>query len=162
MRSLFALAAGAVALSSLAACGGGEEAFRNNIRTQALANCRGGSNAEAASQLAAVGMTVDQLCTCAIDRYLRDATIEQIRRDSNNQLPPALRNATMQCMADHVQRSGGAGSGSTPGAAGGALTPGGSTGAALDEANRALEAATADAQRAQAEMGNAAAGGDEE
>ena len=117
MRSIFAI--GAIGLTlGLTACGGGDEAFRNSFRTQALANCRGSSTPEVTAQLTSMGVTVEQLCTCAIDRYMRGASIEQLKQDRNTAVPPALRNATMQCMADHVSRSGGALPGQTPPATG--------------------------------------------
>jgi len=120
MRSLLMIAVGAVALTGLSACGGGEEAFRTSLRTQALANCRSGSNAAAVQQLQQIGMTVDQLCTCAIDRYMRGATYDQLKADRNNELPAALRNATMQCMSEQVSRAGASLPGATPGATPGA------------------------------------------
>ncbi len=117
MRSIFAI--GAIGLTlGLTACGGGDEAFRNNFRTQALSNCRGSSTPEVTAQLTQMGVTVEQLCTCAIDRYMRGASIDQLKADRNTAVPPALRNATMQCMAEHVSRSGGAVPGQTPPTAG--------------------------------------------
>lgn len=150
MRSLLGIAVGAVALSGLAACGGGEDGFRSSLRTQALANCRAGSNAAAVQQLSAIGMTVDQLCTCAIDRYMRGASLEQLKQDRNNELPPALRNATMQCMAEQVQRSGASPTGAAP------VAPGS---VELDRAradiNSAVDQARSEVENAQAEMENA-------
>src|SRR5690348_8504951 len=97
MLSRFATAAiGTLALGGLTACGGGDEAFRTNFRTQALANCRGSSTPEVTAQLSSMGVTVEQLCTCAIDRYMRGASLDQLKADRNTAVPPALRNATMQ------------------------------------------------------------------
>ncbi len=112
MRLILGMTVGALALSSLAACGGGEESFRATFRTQALANCRAGADPSSLRQLSQIGMSADQLCTCAIDRYMRGASIEQLRQDRNSEMPPALRTATMQCVTEQMRRAG-----ATPGAA---------------------------------------------
>ena len=114
MRNLLGLATGAALLGGLSACGGGEEAFRNNMRSQGIANCQRGAAPEALAQVRELGTTVDALCTCAIDRYMRATSIEQLRQDRNNALPPALRNAMMQCMAEQVQRAGGGAAATVP------------------------------------------------
>jgi len=109
MRILLSMTVGALALAGLAGCGQSEEAYRANLRTQALANCRTGANANpaAAGQLAQVGLSVDQLCTCAIDRYMRGASYDQLKRGQSNPAPPGLETASQQCVLEHVQRAGG-------------------------------------------------------
>ncbi len=102
MRLMLSMAVAAVALTGLAACGQSEEAYRANLRTQGIANCQRGSNPAVASQLQQMGLTVEQLCTCAIDRYMRGASYEQLKADQNNPSPPALEAATAQCVAERV------------------------------------------------------------
>lgn len=109
MRIMLSMTVGVLALAGLAGCGQSEEAYRANLRTQALANCRTGANANpaAASQLAQVGLSVEQLCTCAIDRYMRGASYDQLKREQSNPSPRGLETASQQCVLEHVQRAGG-------------------------------------------------------
>jgi hypothetical protein len=107
MRLIWTMTAAALAVTGLTGCQS-EESYRANLRTQALANCRTGANGEAGAtaQLQQVGMTVDQFCTCAIDRYMRAASYDQLKREQSNPSPPGLTSAGMQCVAEHVQQSG--------------------------------------------------------
>lgn len=142
MRNLLGFAAGAALLGGLSACGGGEEAFRNNMRSQGIANCQRGATPDSRTQAREIGTTVEALCTCAIERYVRATPIEQLRQDRNNALPPALRNAMMQCMAEQVQRTGGGTAGAAP------VPETFAPDSIQDEANRVLDDARAQADRA--------------
>ena len=147
MRIMLSMTVGALALAGLAGCGQSEEAYRANLRTQALANCRTGANANpaAASQLAQIGLSVEQLCTCAIDRYMRGASYDQLKREQSNPSPAGLESASAQCVTEHMSRAGAA-------AMNAATTQ--ATDAAAD-AERALNQATADVERAAGEVENA-------
>jgi hypothetical protein len=121
MRLMLGMTFGLVALTGLAACGQSEEGLRNAFRTQGTANCKAGADPATRARLTEIGLSVDELCTCAIDRYLRTATFEQLKQDRSNPSPPALERATAQCVADHATRS------ATPGAPVNAATPGAET-----------------------------------
>jgi hypothetical protein len=116
MRLILSLSIGALALTGLSACNRqSDEAVRNTFRTAALAGCqRGDSNARA--QMASVGLSLDELCTCALDRYLATATVDQLRQN-----PPSaeamqrVQAASMQCAQEMMSRAN-----PTPGAAPGA------------------------------------------
>jgi hypothetical protein len=149
MRMMPSMTLCALALAGLAGCGG-EESYRANLRTQALANCRNGSNAAVASQLSQVGMTFDQLCTCAIDRYMRATSYDQLKQDQNNPAPQALVTASTQCLSEHMQRANGA--------AANAIGPQTMAPPATDptaDAANAMDAAAGEAERAAAEVENA-------
>ena len=105
MRLMLGMTFGLVALAGLAACGQSEEGLRTAFRTQGTANCRSGADAASRARLSEIGMSVDELCTCSIDRYLRTATFEQLKQDRNNPAPQALTNASAQCVAEHVAQS---------------------------------------------------------
>lgn len=108
MRLMLGMTFGLLALTGLAACGQSEEGLRTAFRTQGTANCRAGADPASRARLSEIGMSVDELCTCAIDRYLRTATFEQLKQDRSNPSPPALERATMQCVTEHAARSGAA------------------------------------------------------
>jgi hypothetical protein len=107
MRLILTMATAALAITGLSACGQSEEGFRANLRTQGIANCKTGANANgaAAAQLSQAGMSVDEFCTCAIDRYMRATPYEQLKQEMNNPSPPGLTSAGMQCVAERAQRS---------------------------------------------------------
>ena len=117
MRLMLGTTIGLLALTGLAACGQSEEGLRTAFRTQGTANCKAGADAASRARLTEVGMSVDELCTCAIDGYLRTATFEQLKQDRSNPSPPALERATIQCITNHAARS------ATPGAPANAATP---------------------------------------
>jgi hypothetical protein len=108
MRLMLGTTIGLLALTGLAACGQSEEGLRTAFRTQGTANCKAGADPASRARLTEIGMSVDELCTCAIDSYLRTATFEQLKQDRNNPAPPALVRATAQCVTDHAARSGAA------------------------------------------------------
>ena len=113
MRLTMSMTVGVLALVGLSACGQNEEAQRATYRTQALANCRAGSTPAAERQLAAAGISAEQLCTCAIDRYMRAASLEQLKRESSTEMPAGLQTTTTQCVSEMVRRPA---PGATPGA----------------------------------------------
>lgn len=108
MRLMLGMTFGLVALTGLSACGQSEESLRSAFRTQGTANCKAGADPASRAQLSQIGMSVDELCTCAIDSYLRTATFEQLKQDRNNPAPPALVRTTAQCVTDFAARSSGA------------------------------------------------------
>lgn len=107
MRLILTVAATALAITGLSACGKSEESFRANLRTQGIANCKTGANGNsaAAAQLQQVGLTVEEFCTCAIDRYMRATPYEQLKTEVNNPSPPGLTSAGAQCVSERVQQS---------------------------------------------------------
>ncbi|HTU10639.1 MAG TPA: hypothetical protein VMG08_07030 [Allosphingosinicella sp.] len=116
MRLMLTMATGVLVLTGLAACGQNEQSIRSNFRTQALANCQRGADASARAQLSQAGINIDQLCTCAIDRYMQQASLDQLKQDANNPDPPALRATSIQCASELVRQSTPAAA-PTPGAA---------------------------------------------
>ena len=110
MRLISTMAFAALTVTGLAACGQSEESYRANLRTQGIANCRSGASANSAeaAQLSQIGLSVEQFCTCAIDRYMRTASYDQLKREQSNPSPPGLTAAGAQCVAEHVQQSGAA------------------------------------------------------
>lgn len=119
MRMILTIATTALAITGLSACGKSEESFRANLRTQGIANCKAGAgaNSAAAAQLSQVGMSVDEYCTCAIDRYIRATSYEQLKSEVNNPAPQGLISAGAQCVAERVpQSAGGAAAGAAPNA----------------------------------------------
>ena len=139
MRFTIAMAVGLLALPGLAACSG-EEAFRNTMRASALANCQRGASPEALATAREMGTSAEELCTCGIDRYMRTVSYEQLKQDRNNPEPPMMRNAMMQCMAEHMQRAGRTAASPVPESA--------APGRIREDANRLLEDARSQADRA--------------
>lgn len=128
MRLMLSMTVGALALAGLSACGQNEQALRASFRTQAMENCRAGATPAARGQLTQLGISADQLCSCAIDRYMRAASIDQLKQDRGTEMPAGLNAATTQCVTELVRRS-------TPGAAPAASEP-----APAAEAPPAIEA----------------------
>ena len=136
MRLISIMTVSLIAIAGLAACGQSEESLRTAFRTQGTANCKAGADPATRAQLTEMGMSVDELCTCAIDRYLRTASFEQLKQDRNNPAPPALVRTTAQCVTDHAARSS-----ATPGAPANAAGPAAETPAEAggEEENTAAE-----------------------
>jgi hypothetical protein len=105
----------ALALAGLAACKPSDESVRNTVRAQALQGCRQGDPA-ARAQMSQMGLNLDELCTCAIDRYLASAPIEQLRGNPGPEAQQAVQRASMQCAQEMISRAG-ATPGAIPGAA---------------------------------------------
>lgn len=104
MRLMLSMTVGVLAFAGLSACGQNEQALRASFRTQAMANCQSGGTPAARSQLTLMGITPEQLCSCAIDRYMRTASIDQLKQDRNTAMPPGLNTATMQCASELMRR----------------------------------------------------------
>ena len=88
MRLMLGMTASVLVLTGLAACGQNEASVRSNFRTQALANCQRGADASQRAQLTQAGINIDQLCTCAIDRYMQSASLDQLKADRDWWHPP--------------------------------------------------------------------------
>lgn len=81
-----------------------EAAFRAHYRATALAACRDGASSTDITPLTAVGIGVDQLCICVIDRYLAQASLAELRRDiGRRDMPAAAREATAQCVTEMMR-----------------------------------------------------------
>jgi hypothetical protein len=142
MRLMLSMAVGVLTLTGLAACGQSEQSLRSSFRSQALANCQRGADASQRAQLTQVGINIDQLCTCAIDRYMQAASVDQLKADANNPDPPALRSASIQCASEIVRQS-------APAAAGAAASNAAAAAEAVtDEAAAAAEQAASDVENA--------------
>ena len=117
MRLILSLSVAALALTGLSACNRqSDDAVRNTFRTAALAGCqRADPNARA--QMAQVGMSLDELCSCALDRYLASAPVDQLRQNPPSaEAMQSVQRASMQCAQEMMSRAGGA-PGAAPGAA---------------------------------------------
>ena len=105
MRMILTVAATALAITGLAACGQSDEQFRNTSRTQLLAGCQGG-NASARAQMAQAGVDVNRYCTCAVDRYMQGASTDQLKQLSRNpgnaDTDPGMQRAAEQCVREQL------------------------------------------------------------
>jgi hypothetical protein len=108
MRLIWTMTAAAFAVTGLAACGQSDDAYRASFRTQALRNCQQGADTATRQQLAQAGITPERLCTCVIDKYMQSATMAQLRQDANNPNPPAMQQASIQCVQEVMGQSRGA------------------------------------------------------
>lgn len=102
MRKISAIGLGLVVLAGLAACGKSDEAVRAEARTRLTANCPRSATPDVTAMLAQGGVTVDQVCSCTIDRYLRTATVAQIKEDANVAAPARISAASQQCVTELV------------------------------------------------------------
>ena len=102
MRIITSIGLGLVALTSLAACGKGDEAVRTEARTRLVANCPRSATPEVTAMLTQEGVTVDQVCSCTIERYMSSATVAQIREDSAVATPARISTASTQCVAELI------------------------------------------------------------
>jgi hypothetical protein len=102
MRIISSIGLGLVVLTGLAACGKSDEAVRNEARTQLTASCPRSATPEITAMLQQSGLTIEQVCTCTIDRYMRTATVAQIKEDSGNPAPARISAASSQCLTELV------------------------------------------------------------
>ena len=102
MHTISSIGLGLVALAGLAACGKSDDAIRTEARTRLTANCPRSATPDVTAMLAQEGVTIAQVCTCSIDRYLRSATVAQITEDSAVATPPRVSAASTQCMTELV------------------------------------------------------------
>ena len=59
------------------------------------------------------GINADQLCTCAIDGYMRATPVDQLKREQGTAAPAGLASATQQCVMQMMRQNAG---GATPAA----------------------------------------------
>jgi hypothetical protein len=117
MRLILSMTLATLALGGLAACKPSDESVRNTVRASALQGCRSGGDPATRAQMTQAGINIDELCTCAIDRYVGSAPIEQLRGNLGPEAQQAVQRASMQCAQEMMSRAGttpGAGSGATP------------------------------------------------
>jgi TonB family protein len=85
MRASFILAAAALTLPALAACGQRDEAFRAEYRERSIARCIGNAPSELASNgLWAEGMRpgLQPICECTVDRAMAELSTSDLRSQS--------------------------------------------------------------------------------
>jgi hypothetical protein len=106
MRLIWTMTATALAVTSLAACGQSEQALRTTSREGLLLGCRNGDASDRAAMTQA-GVSVDRFCTCAVDRYMQSASVDELRQLSRNPrtMPNGLSRAAEQCAAEMVHQS---------------------------------------------------------
>jgi hypothetical protein len=123
MRLILTMATAALAVTGLAACGQSEQALRTTSRAALLLGCRNG-DASSQATLNQAGISVDRFCTCAVDRYLQSASVDELKQLSRNSstMPPGLTSAAGQCMAEMMGQSTPA-AGAPPAGNEGALAP---------------------------------------
>lgn len=102
MRIISSIGLGLVALAGLAACGKSDEAVRAEARTRLTANCPRSATPDVTAMLTQEGVTIDQVCSCTIDRYMRTATVAQIKEDSGVAAPARISAASTQCVTELV------------------------------------------------------------
>jgi hypothetical protein len=100
MRMISSIGLGLVALAGLAACGKSDDAVRTEARTRLAANCPRSATPDVTAMLAQAGVTIDQVCSCTVDRYMRSVTVAQIREDSASPAPARISAASAQCMTE--------------------------------------------------------------
>lgn len=117
MRIMLTMGIAALTLTGLAACGQSEASFRTTYRTEALRSCTAGANSTNTAPLTQLGITVQGLCECAIDRYMQATPVEQLRREMNStEMPAGVRNATIQCTTQLMRAPAGGATPTLPGA----------------------------------------------
>jgi hypothetical protein len=128
MRMMLMTAAGAILLAGLAGCNRGNQANQSSqvdrgaMRQLLLVGCRNG-DANARAQMNQAGISVEQFCTCAVDRYLQSASDEQLQRVYTNPSDArGMEAASQQCVAQMMSQAA-APAGNEAGAPG-AETPG--------------------------------------
>ena len=102
MRIISSIGLGLVALAGLAACGKSDEAVRTEARTRLTANCPRSATPDVTAVLTQGGVTIDQVCSCTIDRYMNSATVAQIKEDSASPTPARISAASAQCITELV------------------------------------------------------------
>jgi hypothetical protein len=127
MRLMLGMTMGLLTLTGLAACGQNEQALRTTTREGLLLGCKNG-DAATRTAMAQSGINVDRFCTCAVDRYMQTASIEELRRLNRtagpNATPPAAFTAAAgQCMTEMVSQSTPAAGATPPAANEGAAAP---------------------------------------
>ena len=112
MRLILSMTLATLALGGLAACSKpSDESVRNTVRASALQGCRMGGDPATRAQMTQAGINIDELCTCAIDRYVASAPIEQLRGAPGPEAQQAVQRASLQCAQELMSRAG-----TTPGA----------------------------------------------
>ena len=106
MRLIWTMTAATLAVTGLAACGQSEQSLRTTSREGLLLGCRNG-DASSRAILNQAGVSVDRFCTCAVDRYMQTASIDELKQMSRNTgaMPPGLSRAAEQCMGEMVSQS---------------------------------------------------------
>jgi len=137
MRTIFSIGLGLCALAGLAACGKSDEAVRTEARTRLTANCPRSATPDVTAVLTQAGVTIDQVCSCTIDRYMGSVTVAQITEDSASPTPSRISAASAQCVTELVAAA--QSHGSTP--ANEAAPAANETGAAQEPAEAEGEAA---------------------
>lgn len=102
MRTILSVGLGLVALAGLAACGKSDEAVRTEARTRLAANCPRSATPDVTAMLAHDGVTIHQVCSCTIDRYMNSTTVAQIKEDSASPTPARISAASAQCVTELV------------------------------------------------------------
>jgi len=107
MRLILTTAVATLALSGLAACGQGDDAFRASYRTKAVEACvQGGQRSPNAGQV-----DTNRFCNCMVDGYMRETSSEQLKAERNQSTPPP---AAQRAMAQCIQAELGGQPGATP------------------------------------------------
>ncbi|MET1112318.1 MAG: hypothetical protein ABWX67_12395 [Allosphingosinicella sp.] len=107
MRLILTTAVATLALSGLAACGQGDDAFRTSYRTKAVEACvQGGQRSPGAGSV-----DTSRFCNCMVDGYMRETSSEQLKAERNQSSPPP---AAQRAMAQCLQQQLGATPGATP------------------------------------------------
>ena len=106
MRLIWTMTAAAAAVTGLAACGQSEQQIRTTSREGLLLGCRNGDASDRAT-LNQAGVSVDRFCTCAVDRYMQSASIDELKQMSRNSgtMPPGLTAAATQCASELVSQA---------------------------------------------------------
>ena len=103
MRPILAAAAIAAVAGSaaLAACGESEAAFRDAYRTRSVESCVAGARSAAAA--AASELDFQRMCECAVDRYMAETSVEDLRAQEKQTVAPAgAQRAMTQCLAEQM------------------------------------------------------------
>lgn len=106
MRLIWTMTATALAITGLAACGQSEQSLRSTSRQALMLGCTHG-DASTRAELNQAGISVDRFCTCAVDRYLQSASVDELKQLSRNSsaMPAGLTTAAGQCMGEMMTQA---------------------------------------------------------
>ncbi len=104
MRLFLCIPLTAATMATLGACGQSDEAFRASYRTKSVEACVTGTRASPNAAL----VDGQRLCTCMVDRYMRDTPSDRLKAERDQtEPPPAARAAMIQCATEAIRAQSG-------------------------------------------------------
>lgn len=104
MRPILSASVAAMLAAPLAGCGESDDAFRSAYRARSVESCAAGARSAAAN--APAGLDFQRMCECAVDRYMANTSVEDLRaQEKQSQAPPAAQQALQQCLTEQMRAS---------------------------------------------------------